>query len=218
MAVKYDEYFTKASKTYGVDKSLLIAVAQTESGIDANAVSSAGAVGVMQLMPSTAKSLGVTNSYDAEQNIMGGAKYLSQLLAEFDGNESLALASYNAGMSRVKTLGDVPSYAQNYVDKVLTTKEESESGKQKITIEDWVNNENTHALNGDASNLAKNNMDWWGDVLKVVIVLLLIVGCVIFVYMAISHAGNNILSKEVSKMAGDLVENIGKEGGNTDGN
>ena len=76
----YDEYFNKASTTYNVDKRLLIAVAKTESDFNPKATSGAGAKGIMQLMDSTAKSLGVTNSYDPEQNIMGGAKYLSQLL------------------------------------------------------------------------------------------------------------------------------------------
>ena len=74
----FDDYFNKASTTYNVDKRLLIAVAKTESDFNPKATSGAGAKGIMQLMDGTAKSLGVTNSYDAEQNIMGGAKYLSQ--------------------------------------------------------------------------------------------------------------------------------------------
>lgn len=208
MAVKFDEYFTKASKTYGVDKSLLIAVAQTESGLNPSAVSSAGAVGVMQLLPSTAKSLGVKNSYDAEQNIMGGAKYLSQLLAEFDGNEELALASYNAGMSRVKAIGSVPSYTQNYVNKVLTTRNrgESESGR--------VNGGVSGSEVKDRVELAeKTNMDWWGDIIKIVVVLLVIGLIVLFVYMAISNIGSNIASEEISKVAKELVK---AEGGGTD--
>ena len=203
MAVKYDEFFTKASKTYGVDKSLLIAVAQTESGLNPAAVSSAGAVGVMQLMPSTAKSLGVTNSYDAEQNIMGGAKYLSQLLATFDGNERLALASYNAGASRVKTLGDVPTYTQNYVDKV-------QEEKKKIIISDWWNNENTHELNpGNTSVLEENNIKWYGDIVRIVVILIVIALGILFVYLAISTTGNNMISKEIKNIAGTMIEDVG---------
>ena len=74
---KYDSIFKKAAKKYGVSESLLKAVAKAESNFNPNDVSSAGAIGVMQLMPSTAKELGVTNPYDAEQNIMGGAKLIA---------------------------------------------------------------------------------------------------------------------------------------------
>ena len=76
----YDEIFNKASTTYNVDKRLLIAVAKTESDFNPKATSGAGAKGIMQLMDNTARDLGVSNSYDPEQNIMGGAKLLSQLL------------------------------------------------------------------------------------------------------------------------------------------
>lgn len=114
-----DDIFTEASATYGVDKQLLLAVAKTESSFQPNAVSASGAVGVMQLMPKTAASLGVTDAYDAYQNIMGGAKYLSQLLSRYNGDVSLALAAYNAGSRNVAKAGGVPSYAQSYVNKVL---------------------------------------------------------------------------------------------------
>lgn len=116
-----DEIFKKASQKYGVSEDLLKAIGKAESGFDANATSSCGAQGIMQLMPSTAKSLGVTDSYDAEQNIMGGAKYISQLLKKYDGNTSLALAAYNAGSGNVAKYGGIPPFkeTQNYVRKVL---------------------------------------------------------------------------------------------------
>ena len=114
---QYDEYFTKASQTYGVDKNLLLAVAKTESNFDPKATSSAGAKGIMQLMDGTAKSLGVTNSYDPEQNIMAGAKYLSQLLEKYDGDTTTALASYNGGMGNVAKYG-AEKYS-NYYNKVF---------------------------------------------------------------------------------------------------
>lgn len=117
----YENYFQMAADTYQIPMNLLKAVAKAESGFNANAVSSCGAQGVMQLMPATARSLGVTNSFDPAQNIMGGAKYLRQMLDCFDGDISKAVAAYNAGPNAVKKYGGVPPYqeTQNYVTKVL---------------------------------------------------------------------------------------------------
>lgn len=86
--------FDEAANTYGVSSTLLKSIARAESNFNTSAVSSAGAVGIMQLMPATAASLGVTDSYDAYQNIMGGANLISQLLARYNGDTSLALAAY----------------------------------------------------------------------------------------------------------------------------
>lgn len=115
-----DEIFDKASKEYGVDVNLLKAVAQAESGFDTNAVSYCGAMGIMQLMPATAESLGVEDPFDAEQCIMGGAKMLSYLLDDYNGNVTLALAGYNAGSGAVQKYGGVPPYDEtiNYIDKI----------------------------------------------------------------------------------------------------
>lgn len=124
---KYDSYFKKAAKKYGVSESLLKAIAKAESNFNANDVSSAGAIGVMQLMPATAKSLGVDDPYDPEENIMGGAKCIKQKLKEFNGNVRLALAAYNAGSGAVKRNGGVPSYCKSYISKVLSYKEAFEA-------------------------------------------------------------------------------------------
>ena len=116
-----EEYFKEASETYGVDINLLKAIARQESNFNPSATSSAGAMGVMQLMPSTAKGLGVTNAYDAQQNIMGGAKLMAQNLKKYNGDVSLALAAYNAGGGNVDKYGGIPPFrvTQNYVKKVL---------------------------------------------------------------------------------------------------
>lgn len=116
-----NDYFDEAADTYDVDVNLLKSIAKTESGFQADATSSAGAMGIMQLMPSTASSLGVTNAYDARENILGGAKYISQLLTQYNGDTSLALAAYNAGSGNVEKYGGIPPFTetQNYVAKVL---------------------------------------------------------------------------------------------------
>lgn len=116
-----DAIFEAASEKYGVPVNLLKAVAKTESNFSPNATSSCGAMGIMQLMPGTAQSLGVSDAYDPEQNIMGGAKYLSGLLSRFGGNTSLAVAAYNAGPGSVTKYNGIPPYTetQNYVKKVL---------------------------------------------------------------------------------------------------
>ncbi len=115
-----DNMIRTAAGKYNVDPSLLSAIAETESNYNQSAVSSAGAVGIMQLMPDTAASLGV-NPYDARQNVEGGAKYLHGLLETFGGDVRKAVAAYNAGPNAVKEYNGVPPYkeTQNYVDKVL---------------------------------------------------------------------------------------------------
>lgn len=124
---KYDSWFQKAAQKYNVSESLLKAIAKAESNFNAKSVSSAGAMGVMQLMPATAKSLGVTDPYDAGQNIMGGAKCISQKLKEFNGDERMALAAYNAGSGAVKRYGGIPSYCKSYVNKVQSYKKAYET-------------------------------------------------------------------------------------------
>ena len=118
----FDELLTQAAAKEGIDASLLKAVATAESGLDARAVSGAGAKGVMQLMDGTARDLGVTNVFDPAQNIAAGANYLKQMLNRYGGDVTRALAAYNAGPGTVDAHGGVPPFAetQAYVSKVLS--------------------------------------------------------------------------------------------------
>lgn len=116
-----EQIFQKAADTYQVSKDLLKAMAKAESNFRADATSHCGAMGIMQLMPATAASLGVSDAYDPEQNIMGGAQYISRLLEKYNGNLAFAVAAYNAGSGNVDKYGGIPPFkeTQGYVAKVL---------------------------------------------------------------------------------------------------
>ena len=120
-SAQLDAIFDEASSKYGVDAKFLKAIAKCESDFSTECTSRSGAMGIMQLMPQTAASLGVTNAYDPYQNIMGGARYISEKLAQYNGDKSLALAAYNAGSGNVAKYGGIPPFkeTQNYVAKVM---------------------------------------------------------------------------------------------------
>ena len=122
----------QVSKRFGVNSSLVREVVRAESNFNPTATSHAGAKGLMQLMDDTARSVGVRNSYDPDQNLMGGTKYLGKLLDRYDGNVKVALAAYNAGSGRVRRAGietdedfdrlaaNLPQETQRYVAKITT--------------------------------------------------------------------------------------------------
>ncbi|EYE89155.1 lytic transglycosylase [Fervidicella metallireducens AeB] len=122
-AIKY------ASQKYGVEEEFIRAIIKNESGFNQNAISKAGAMGLMQLMPSTAKSLGVNNPFDVLENIDGGTRYIKRLINAFNGNKELALSAYNGGIGRmnkrgvdtVEEINKMPKETQKYVDKVMKT-------------------------------------------------------------------------------------------------
>jgi hypothetical protein len=119
----------EAAALHGVDPDLVKAVIQTESRFDARAASGAGAKGLMQLMPNTAKAVGIEDPFDARQNIFGGVKYLSQMMERYNGNTALALAAYNAGPGNVRRHRGVPPFRETrgYVTKIAKLLADSDS-------------------------------------------------------------------------------------------
>jgi len=121
-AQQFEHLITASAAKYGVSPSLIRAVIQAESGYNPQAVSRAGAGGLMQLMPGTARHMKVADRFDPGQNVDGGVRYLKFLLDTFKGDVSLALAAYNAGLSKVARYGGIPPYEETrtYVSRVLS--------------------------------------------------------------------------------------------------
>lgn len=118
-----DELIETFGEKYGIDSDFIKAIIKQESGFNAKATSKKGAMGLMQLMPKTAESLGVLDAYNPSQNIEGGVKYLKSLLDKYGDNKEMALAAYNAGPGTVKKYGGIPPYkeTQNYINAIMNT-------------------------------------------------------------------------------------------------
>jgi len=118
---RYDPFIAEAAEKYDVPASLVKAIIKAESDFNPKAVSSAGAQGLMQLMPETARDLGVIEPFDPRENILGGVRYFRGLLDQFHGSVPLALAAYNAGPNRIGPLREVPAIeeTENFVRRVM---------------------------------------------------------------------------------------------------
>lgn len=182
----YTQYIQNASEKYGVDANLIKAVIQVESSGNPNAVSSAGAEGLMQIMPSTFNSLtgGVGNAFNAEDNINAGTKYLAQLLKNSDGDVTQALACYNAGAGNVAKYG-AEKYS-SYTNSVLSAYK-SISGTEYSTT-----NISTES----------NNTKWYYNVIKVIIAIILIIIGVAFLALSVSGFSSieDIKKKAIKKV------------------
>lgn len=158
-----EKYFQEAADTYGVPIALIKAVAKAESNFNTQSISSAGAQGVMQLMPETARGLGVKDPFDARENILGGTKYLAKMLTKYNGSVKLSLAAYNAGSGNVAKYGGVPPFkeTQNYIQKIFgylgmdTTKSTSQSETDKKS--------ETTSQNAQSSNLSSEDIQKLAD-------------------------------------------------------
>jgi soluble lytic murein transglycosylase len=129
---KYGSIIEQASQTFNLESSLIKAVIKAESGFDHEATSEKGAQGLMQLMPETADELAVEDPYNPEENIFGGARYLSSLMGRFNNNLQLALAAYNAGPERVESYNGVPPFTETkeFIKRVLNYLREYQSGNK----------------------------------------------------------------------------------------
>jgi hypothetical protein len=157
-----EDIFKEASKKYGISEKLLKAVAKAESNFNPSATSKKGAAGVMQLMPATARSLGVDDPYDARSNIMGGAKYLKENLERYKGNVDLTLAAYNAGSNNVSKYGGIPPFkeTQEYVKKVKNYMGDSETSGYLADVSSNLQYLPGQTLEGESESLVPAKSDY----------------------------------------------------------
>lgn len=181
---QYEEYITQASKKYGVDANLIKGVIQTESNYNPYALSKAGAKGLMQLMPNTWKAYGVSNPYNAKENIMAGTAYLADMLEWANGDTEKALAAYNAGQGNVSKNGK-EKYA-DYYNKVLTN--------AHLSADASVYNPDAVGVN--------TGTKWWGDIVVVVFCILVIIFGVLFAFGAFGNSVSGTVNKIKKKVVG----------------
>lgn len=153
----FDQMIRQAAQQHGVSEGLIKAVMHTESGFNINARSPVGAQGLMQLMPATARRFNVSNAYDPQQNIFGGARYLSWLLKRFNGNTQLAIAAYNAGEGNIDKYGGIPPFREtrDYVRRVTSRFQNLYSSGLSSTSSS--NNANTQVIAQSANYTSSNS-------------------------------------------------------------
>lgn len=153
----FDQMIRQAAQQHGVSEGLIKAVMHTESGFNINARSPVGAQGLMQLMPATARRFNVSNAYNPQQNIFGGARYLSWLLKRFNGNTQLAIAAYNAGEGNIDKYGGIPPFreTQDYVRRVTSRFQNLYSSGLSSTSSS--NNANTQVIAQSANYTSSNS-------------------------------------------------------------
>ena len=160
-STKYDSLIQEAAQKYGVDPNLIKSVIKQESGFNPSARSSAGAQGLMQLMPGTAKDLGVSNPMDPRQNVFGGTKYLAQQLKTYGGDVKKALAAYNAGPGNVNKYGGVPPFkeTQNYVRNITAdyANRTAQAGSQTPTSSAVASNTSSTSAKSSNSGGSKSS-------------------------------------------------------------
>ena len=153
---EYGDWIREHAGRHGLDPRLVQAIVQVESGYNSRAASRAGAVGLMQLMPGTARALQVGDRYNPEQNIRGGVAYLRQMIDLFSGRLELAIAAYNAGPGAVQRYNGIPPYAEtrDYVDRVLTL---YRGGSSSILV-GFGGGGGTPQLNGLAQEVSQSSL------------------------------------------------------------
>ncbi len=153
----YDPVVRKVAQKHGLEADLIHAIIRAESNYDSFAVSAKGAMGLMQLMPATARAYGVSDYFDPEQNIEGGAKYLKDLIKLYNGVTNLVLAAYNAGQEAVKKYKGIPPYAEtrSYINRIQASYKKS-SIRNKTIIYKYYDDNGTLVLTNDPRLYALN--------------------------------------------------------------
>jgi len=209
-STKYESLIQNASEKYGVPANLIKAVIKQESGFNPNAHSGAGAAGLMQLMPATARGLGVSNVYDPAQSIDGGTRYLANAIKNNKGSVPLALAAYNAGQGAVNKYGGIPPYkeTQNYVKSIMAM---YGSGNVNVSgISDGSDGSgNSFDLGGGIVNGIQNIFSTlFTDTLKIVMYIILFALMVFFGYKALQGSPPANAAIQTTKKAGDTTKKI----------